>query len=68
MAPGEKNSTEKSASVDSAKFGSILEEAIKAQSEVADGLKGEEKEQASELLSYLRKELDSLKKWWLWIL
>jgi len=59
---GEKNSTEKSASVDPAKFGSILEEAIKAQSEVADGLKGEEKDQASELLSYLRKELDSLKK------
>jgi len=59
---GEKNSTEKSASVDPAKFGSILEEAIKAQSQVADGLKGEEKDQASELLSYLRKELDSLKK------
>jgi len=59
---GEKNSTEKSTSVDPAKFGSILEEAIKAQSEVADGLKGEEKDQASELLSYLRKELDSLKK------
>jgi len=59
---GEKNSTEKSASVDPAKFGSILEEAIKAQSQVADGLKGEERDQASELLSYLRKELDSLKK------
>jgi len=61
-AAAENNSTEKSASVDPAKFGSILEEAIKAQSQVADGLKGEEKDQASELLSYLRKELDSLKK------
>jgi len=61
-AAGDNISSEKSTSVDSAKFGSILEEAIKAQSQVVDGLNGEEKDQASELLSYLRKELNSLKK------
>jgi len=47
--------------LDAGKFKPLLEDAVKAQSQVADSLKGQDKKAASDLLAYLKKELSALK-------
>merc|ERR1711974_198013 len=47
--------------LDAGKFKPLLEDAVKAQSQVANSLKGQDKKAASDLLAYLKKELYALK-------
>ena len=48
--------------VDASKFIPRLDEAIKAQSHVVGNIKGKDQKAASDILAYLKRELEALKK------